>query len=540
MSNSEEEDFDSLAESLVLEVLRFNPALATELGLHEYDALMPRMGRDEVTSFVSKLEDFYSKLLSIDKSKLGADKRVDYEVVSSFIETTLVKLRDWGLWRFYPIGFDACLSALLRLYLADHIPSSYRLRALRSRVRDLEHSLRMSMECVEDRYKPWMRLAITTLLNIGGVVKEVLDLARREEDRELEELCRRSFDALKSMIENLGEALRSSKPGFKPMGRDLYNKLLKAMRIGMDAEALLKLGYSEVEKLRALMKNVAEELGYGSVERALRSVRTWYGIPPREAAMFFRIALAQLRIFCERKGLVELPRGERAEVIELLPHLRGLAPFAIYVAPDIFGEDMRGRVLLTSLDESLAEVCDYLTILNTAAHEAYPGHHVQFLYVKRSKSFVRKILSFPPDFIEGWAHYGEWLVMEKELVDDPRYKLVVYRDSLWRAMRMCIDVELGLGLIGVEDAVEKLVNEAFVPRPLAEADAYRHLTNPGTQVGYCYGKLRILELRENVRRLLGERYSDSLFHEMVLEEGPLPLSILSELVMDKAKRMLAR
>jgi len=536
---SSREEFDSIAESLIREVLRFNPALATEVGLHEYDYMMPRMSRSKIESFISELEVFYSKLLNIDKSSLDEERLVDYEIVTSFIETNLVKLRDWGLWKFYPIGFDACLSALFRLYLASDVSEDHRIQALEERVKALSTCLEEALSCIEDRYALWLRLAESTLRNIGGLLLEIEGLARQREAIELSEACARALERISVLMERVKNYVDNAEPGFKPMGRELYNKLLKAMRIEVDAETLLRIGYHEVEKYSELLERVSKGLGYSSIDRAFRSIRVWYGVPPEEAGIFFRTALAQLKIFTVSKRLVEVPEGESANVIELPPHLRTLIPLAGYVAPDMFGDSLRGYVLVTCLGKEYEEMCDYLTILNTMAHEAYPGHHVQFVNIKRTtKSLVRKILSFPPDFVEGWAHYSEWLAMEHRVVEDPRYELVVYRDSLWRALRLCIDVELGLGATKFEEAVNKLHRLARIPRPLAEADVYRHLTNPGVQVGYCYGKIKILELRERVRRALGDKYSHDLFHRLLLSEGPIPLSLLSDLVMKKVARLL--
>jgi len=52
------------------------------------------------------------------------------------------------------------------------------------------------------------------------------------------------------------------------------------------------------------------------------------------------------------------------------------------------------------------------TVLSTAIHEAYPGHCVQFLWVQRAPTKVRKLLGSGSN-AEGWAHYTEQMMLDE-------------------------------------------------------------------------------------------------------------------------------
>ena len=199
---------------------------------------------------------------------------------------------------------------------------------------------------------------------------------------------------------------------------------------------------------------------------------------------------------------------------------------------------INGFFLVTKpLSEEMLKHHNIYDILNTVVHEAYPGHHVQLTYTKLCSSIVRKILIRADDLSEGWAHYCEELMLELGIDTSPEYKLKVYHDALWRAVRVYVDIELSTGMISFEEAVEKLVRDAYLPRNGAFSEALRYTLNPGYQISYNYGKTKILKIRERIRKILGSKYSHSIFHRMLLEEGPLPLTILENVLIEKAKKI---
>ncbi len=52
------------------------------------------------------------------------------------------------------------------------------------------------------------------------------------------------------------------------------------------------------------------------------------------------------------------------------------------------------------------------TIISTAIHEVYPGHYVQFLWLKQAPTKVRKLLGCGSN-AEGWAHYCEQMMLDE-------------------------------------------------------------------------------------------------------------------------------
>ncbi len=43
-------------------------------------------------------------------------------------------------------------------------------------------------------------------------------------------------------------------------------------------------------------------------------------------------------------------------------------------------------------------------------------------------------------------------------------------------------------------------------------------------------------MRERIKEILGPKYNHAIFHEMLLEEGPLPLAVLERMLVEKTKK----
>ena len=58
----------------------------------------------------------------------------------------------------------------------------------------------------------------------------------------------------------------------------------------------------------------------------------------------------------------------------------------------------------------------------------------------------------------------------------------------------------------------------------------RYIVMPGQACAYKIGELKILELREKARQALGEKFDLRQFHNVILKNGAMPLSLLEQVV----------
>ena len=70
--------------------------------------------------------------------------------------------------------------------------------------------------------------------------------------------------------------------------------------------------------------------------------------------------------------------------------------------------------------------------------------------------------------------------------------------------------------------------------PNAVSDAVkmveRHVVMPSQATAYKIGMNKIIELRENAKVQLGDKFDIREFHDVVLKNGPVPLNVLTDLV----------
>jgi uncharacterized protein (DUF885 family) len=166
---------------------------------------------------------------------------------------------------------------------------------------------------------------------------------------------------------------------------------------------------------------------------------------------------------------------------------------------------------------------------NLFLHEAMPGHHLQMALQRENTglpSFRR--FAWYNAFGEGWALYAESLGVELGLYANRRDRVNMLSAELFRAKRLVVDV----GLHAKGWTRERAITYLGGPPDDAEREAERYMAWPGQALGYKIGQLKILELRRKAEAALGASFDLKAFHDAVLEEGGMPLSVL-EAKMDR-------
>jgi uncharacterized protein (DUF885 family) len=169
------------------------------------------------------------------------------------------------------------------------------------------------------------------------------------------------------------------------------------------------------------------------------------------------------------------------------------------------------------------------TILSTAIHEAYPGHYVQFLWMQHVNSRVRKLLGANSN-AEGWAHYCEQMMLDEGVatgspLDQAKMRLGQLQDALLRDARYVVGIEMHTGKRTMEQGVEFFEKEGYQTHEVADRETKRGTSDP-TYLYYTLGKLQILKLREDYRKMKGAKFSLEEFHDAFVQQGFPPIKIV--------------
>ena len=127
---------------------------------------------------------------------------------------------------------------------------------------------------------------------------------------------------------------------------------------------------------------------------------------------------------------------------------------------------------------------------------------------------------------EGWAHYTETLGPEFGLYTDPYQKMGYLSDQMLRAVRLVVDTGIHTGKMTREEAIQYYLNNISDSEEGATAAIERYMAIPGQALGYKIGSLKFLELRAKYQKELGKKFSLAKFHDEILNQGCLPLSVL--------------
>ena len=226
------------------------------------------------------------------------------------------------------------------------------------------------------------------------------------------------------------------------------------------------------------------------------------------------------------RDLVSIPEDESIDVIETPVYLHNVIPFAAYFEPAKFDRTQTGIYVVTpSVGDNAGAMREhnYASISNTSIHEAYPGHHLQLTVASRHPSLTR-LLANAPEFVEGWGMYTELMMREHGFDDDPRFRLILHTDAIWRACRIVLDVRMHRGEVSLEEAARFLVEHTSFEEPNARAEVQWYSFRPTYPMSYLLGRTMLLDLRDDEQRRLGDRFSLREFHDTLLRNGSIPIS----------------
>ena len=312
-----------------------------------------------------------------------------------------------------------------------------------------------------------------------------------------------------------------------PNGKNTYTYLAKSWTTtNKTPEEINKIGLEQVAMLRAEMEKVKTQLGFkGTLEQFLTSLKTdKKAMPyktPEEVIAAFNAILKKIEpklpsMFSKfPKTPFEIRRTEK---------FREASASAEYKQGTADGK--RPGIFYTPIpDATKYNVTNGFESL--FLHEAIPGHHYQ-CSLQQENTAIPKFMRFGwfGAYGEGWAHYTETLGPEFGLYTDPYQKMGFLSDQMLRAVRLVVDTEIHSGKMTREQAIQYYLSNISDSEEGATAAIERYMAIPGQALGYKIGSLKILELRAKYQKQLGNKFNLAKFHDEILNQGCLPLSVL--------------
>lgn len=233
---------------------------------------------------------------------------------------------------------------------------------------------------------------------------------------------------------------------------------------------------------------------------------------------------------------VSFPKGDELDVRLVPEFMRHLYPTAAYSSPGPFEKRQRGifwvndlSLTKTTLADKLSEVQQHFGVSLTCAHEAYPGHHLQFVTANKHKRKWRALFAHAI-FYEGWTLWCEQMMTDLKIDSSRWTKIIQLHDALWRVHRILVDLRLHTGRYTYQQGVGHLQKYVGFTKARAEADVNWYTSSPAVPMSYWLGRLENDRL---YRRLVKKRgWSLKKFNDWLLSHGTLPQSWLEKYMLD--------
>jgi uncharacterized protein (DUF885 family) len=322
--------------------------------------------------------------------------------------------------------------------------------------------------------------------------------------------------------------------------RELYELELKNYGVDDSPEALIKTGQVGFMNIRnemmALAPLIAKQKGYDTNNyREVIALLKKEQIHGDELMASYREVMAEIDVIIERESLISLPdepaRVRMATAAETaqqpaphldIPRLIGnTGEFPEFIVPTIVQDE----------DGTWPE-SDYAfpaMMWTLAAHEARPGHEMQFTTMLRGGvSTARALFAFNSANVEGWALYAEAITKPYMPLEG---QLISLQDRLLRAARIWLDPMLNLGLISAGEAKRVLMEEVVLDDHSAQTEIDRYtFRSPAQATAYYYGYENVQALRASTELRLKDKFNQREFHDFLLAQGLLPPEVLSKAI----------
>jgi len=578
MAQPPNERFDAAVENMAMTFFSHVPEAATQLGVGSDDVpggaerMMDRSIAGN-TARNEQLEAALAELNAIDVETLSHDRQRTHAVVSTLFEGSLAPSRvvdygttmgAWTVW-YMPYVFAQnsgptvdipnFLNSLQPVSNAEEAEAYLlRLASVRSA---LDGALESYRDGVQKGAIPPDFIVDKSLAVVEAFIepssdqnpmylafKERLEQAEVENaedyaDRALMIIDSDVIPAYERIADYIGE-IRSSAPHDAglwrlPNGEALYAAMIRLMTDSdLSADDVHQTGLDEVDRISGQMDQIFRAEGYvdGTVGERMLLLNAESRFLYANDADGKEELLSDVRGYVDRM-YAELPDWflripEHKVEVHMIPEFsQDSAPMGYYNSPAPDGS-RPGLYYINLRDTTLHPS---FTLPTLSYHEAVPGHHLDgATSVDRDVPLLLKGIGSNTSG-EGWGLYAEQLAAEMGVyADDPYGDLGRLQAELHRAVRLVVDTGMHAKKWSREQAIEYMVETEGLDEATSTSEIERYVVWPAQALGYKLGHLKILELREEAKQVLGDAFDIREFNQQVLDVASAPLPFIESTI----------
>jgi uncharacterized protein (DUF885 family) len=563
-AQTEDAEYEAVAEEYIKTYLAAHPLEGTALGLHEYDGKITDYSRLALDAELSRLRRFDDRLSKFDQGKLGPRQSIDLRILQAAVKKGLFEMHEMSVFERNPMVYAR--AADVNVYIKRNFaPLEDRVRSLiavEAQIPNILIAARTNLNDVLPR--PYVELAIQIARGSSDFLKRDLVAAVAGlKDEQLrvafQESNRKAAGALTDYAAWLErEKLPKASLDFA-LGEEKFRRILTQTElVDLPPQKILEIGMAQLKAEQEAFADAAKKIEPNKPPiEVFKQIQSEHPTPENLIPDVAK-DLDKIRKYVSSNHLVTIPSDVRAKVKETPQYLRATS-FASMDTPGPFerrATEAYYYVTPTESDWPEKQKEEWLTAFNyytsdvVSIHEAYPGHYVQFLRLNASPaSKVEKIFGSYA-FIEGWAHYCEKMMIDEgygsptgstaTLSEDDvkraaKYRMAQADEALLRLCRLCVSIKMHTQNMSIGDATKFFQDNCYYEEKPARQEAMRGTFDPG-YLNYTLGKLQILKLRDDYKAQQGDAFSLQKFHNELLNHGMPPIRLLREIMLkDKTK-----
>ena len=436
-----------------------------------------------------------------------------------------------------PNAPDHLLNILLHELMRGDDEPQRAAKNLRSLLKQAPDFLDEASTTVRKPERVWLRVMEQSVAGgpilLEGVRKFLSGVGLRNTDES-------NIEAAKKALERYGNKVKEqpiAPAGSFAVGATALQRRVRD-ELGLDYTLgqIESLALGEVQRVGELLKKATARFGRNqSAEQILaRGRREWK--PSKPLLELYRDETKRIAKGFKNARAVTFPNGDELNVKPVPEFLRMVIPTAAYTQPPAFTRRQRGvfwvndlSVTKTTASEKLAEQQQHFGLALTCAHEAYPGHHLQFVTANRHPRKWRRLFAHAV-FYEGWTLWCEQMMADLKIDRSPWLQVQQLHDALWRCHRILVDLRLQTGRYSYEQAVSHMQKHLGFTRARAQADVNWYTASPAVPMSYWLGRLENERLRK--RLIHGRGWNLQKFNDWLLSFGTIPQAWIEKYGLD--------
>jgi len=555
--NQEEAKFQKTMEMYLDEMWKFYPTAGTLAGYYKYADKLEDFSNKNLEKRQDSLDGFNQELVTkIDKTKLGVELQVDYEVIMDSIDLDLMRHENLLPWEYNPVFYNEIfLHSIKSLLVKEFASLDTRLKSATMRAKQLPDFIRQAKDNLKTPPQIYTETAIKQLPGIidfyRSEISKLTETASPEVRSAFQAEVAKVISALEDYKVFLQNQLLPKSTGNFRLGEQAHLRLLRlTSENSLPFDELVARAKADYNNLRREMFLVCipfyrimypnmnlEQLTTQRGEEEVKSI-VIQGVfdkikadhPTKEN--FVEQAkkdVDSIKAFLGEVKLVDLPDVPLsiepmplAEQGASLTHLLApgpyetQGPYAAQVAPipDSWSADQTLSFL-----EEYNNFYGYFWVVRSI----YPGSFVPLYFAQKYPSLARKIFPNMP-LVKGWPVYVEAMLINAGFGSwDLRLRLNQLKSQLKIVLDFNLELNIHQGGMTKEQAIQYMTRGGFQTQAEAERKWNSILLRPGDAVYPYVGIQEIWDIEKDYKKIKGDAFSQKEFLQKLLSYGALPI-----------------